>query len=135
MAIRRDEVVSAQVVLRPARGTLIRGDTRITADNISEFAPAPEAAASAADEFRSKGFQVGPLVGVSFSITGTVASFEKFFGVRLRRAGRGGILFVLEGDYSKLEISDQDLPGHLRKSVQAISFSLPPAYGPTEFHP
>ncbi len=73
------------------------GRSVITSQTIDRFAPSPAAAARAIAEFRAAGFEVGPLVGNSFSITGPVRTFETVFGTRLRHSQDGGVQAVTFG--------------------------------------
>ena len=67
MELEREEIVSAEVILRPAGGRPIESESLITAENLADFQPSAETATSAAVVFRSAGFTVGPLVGIGFS--------------------------------------------------------------------
>ena len=135
MPLSRESIVSAQVILRPASGQTINGKVVISAKNVAEFAPHPSAVSSVAEEFRSKGFEIGPLVGVSFSVTGPLRVFEEFFGMRIRLGKDHAYEFVLKNKTSGHELSGKDLPKILGKSVQTVVFPLPPDFGPTEFYP
>lgn len=132
MTLAENDIVSAQVVLRPAKkASGARPPT--TADNLAEIEPARGAVAAAVNAFRSKGFDAGPFVGISFSITGLVADFERLLGVSLRRGAGGGIEFVIPGGHAASELSEDRLPVDLRPLVQAVVFPPPPAFGPTKF--
>ena len=72
----RNEIISAQVMLLPASGEKIGPDTQITAENIEKFAPPSDAYLIASGAFRSIDFEIGPLVGVTFSITAPARIFE-----------------------------------------------------------
>lgn len=134
MPVSKESIVSAQVILRPASGRGISGEVVISASNVAEFAPSPSAVSSVAAEFRSKGFDVGPVVGVSFSVTGTIRTFEECFGMRIRLGKDHAYEFVAKNKAVGHELSGERLPEVLRKSVHAVAFPLPPDFGPTEFH-
>ncbi len=134
MTLRKDEIVSAQVILRPASGKPIDGRAIITAENVDQFAPERGAADAAAETFRAQGFDVGPVVGVSFSIAGTVGIFESFFGLLLRSGKDRTVEFVVGEKVLAKELSGEKLPEGVRDCVQAVAFSPPPDFGPTEFH-
>jgi hypothetical protein len=134
MPVSKESIVSAQVILRPASGQAIDGRVVISASNVAEFAPSPSAVSSVAAEFRSKGFEIGPVVGVSFSVTGTIRAFEEFFGMRIRLGKDHAYEFVAKNKTVGHELSGEELPEELRKSVHAVAFPLPPDFGPTEFH-
>lgn len=134
MPVSKETLVSAQVILRPASGRQINGRTVISAGNVAEFAPSPGAVSSVAAEFRSREFDIGPVVGVSFSVTATIPAFEKFFGMRVRLGKDHAYEFALKNKRIGHELSGGQLPEPLRASVQAVAFPLPPDFGPKEFH-
>ncbi len=104
-------------------------DTQITAENISEFAPPPDAYLIASGDFRSIGFEIGPLVGATFSITAPADTFKNMFKADLQRSVKGGIERI-GGD---LELPLDHLPDNTRKIIQTVTFIEPPDFGPTEF--
>jgi hypothetical protein len=130
----KDVVLSAQVMLRPAGGRAIDGRVPITAENVAEFTPSPGTASSAIAALRAGGLDVGPLVGASFSVTGTIRTFEEFFGLRLRLGRDQAYEFIAGRQSLGHELSGGHLPEVLRDSVQAVAFPLPPDFGPTGFH-
>ena len=129
MQLDRNEIISAQVMLLPASGKKIGPDTQITAENIEEFAPPPDAYLIASGAFRSIGFEIGPLVGVTFSITAPAGTFENMFKADLQRSVKGGVECI-GGD---LEFPLDHLPDNVRKIIQTVTFTEPPDFGPTEF--
>lgn len=134
MPVSKESIVSAQVILRPASGKAIDDRSVISADNLAEFAPSPSAVSSVTAGFRSKGFEIGPVVGVSFSVTGTIRAFEKFFGMRIRLGRDRAYEFVAKNKTVGHELSGENLPAVLREFVHAVAFPLPPDFGPTKFH-
>jgi hypothetical protein len=64
--------VTLTVVLRPGSGAALPAGG-LTAGTIAANAPDPEAAARVRSFFADRGFAVGPLVGIAFSITGPAA--------------------------------------------------------------
>ncbi len=129
MQVDKNEIISAQVMLLPASGKKIGPDTQITEKNIEEFAPPPEAYHIASEAFRSIGFEIGPLVGVSFSITASARTFENMFKADLQRSEMGGI----ECSGGALELPLDHLPDNTSKIIQTVTFTEPPDFGPTEF--
>jgi hypothetical protein len=105
--------VSALVLLRPAERSL----------------PDPEAASRAEAFFRGAGFEVTGSVGPSFSIVGPRNLFERAFGTRLEDHPKGG-LRTAEGE---LELPLERVPADLVDSIQAVTFTPPPDFGPTEY--
>lgn len=133
MSENKDIVISAQVLLQPASGNDIDLNVGITADNLSEFVPSPATIAKASEVFRRNGFEVGPMVGVSFSVTGALRIFEKFFGVSIRMGSKGAYEFVSKNKSLGREIRTVDLPEELRNSLSSVVFPLPVDFGPTNF--
>jgi hypothetical protein len=129
----KDILISAQVMLRPASGKAIDSKVAITADNLAEFAPSPSTVTSASEIFRARGFEVGPMVGVSFSVTGTLQAFEEFFGMRIRIGKDGAYEFVVNDKVIGHELSSMELPKELHNFVAAVAFPLPPDFGPANF--
>jgi hypothetical protein len=124
-----DERLSAEVVLRPASGEL-SGNEQITSENVQRFLPSPEAVSEATGYFRAAGFEVTDVVGVSFSIIGPPASYERTFGERPERSVEGGVDTVrLKG--GGLELGLGRLPEPVRRHLQAVTFTPPPDFGPT----
>lgn len=89
-----EEQTAAQVVLRDA-----------------------EAAERAQKHFAEQGFEVGPFVGISFSIAAPPDRFRETFGGAEPPKGGG-------------ELPLDTLPDELRESVQAVATDEPPAFGP-----
>src|SRR5213596_2716200 len=85
MAIDSRDVATAQVVLRSATGRTPDGNALITAETIKDFTPSSEAVARATTFFESAGFEVGPLAGISFSISAPTSRFQETFKTQLRR--------------------------------------------------
>jgi hypothetical protein len=134
MPVKKKPLISAQIILIPASGRPIDGRTVITEGNIEKFFPPQNAFSAVSAEFRSKGFEVEPLVGISFSITGTIKAFEEYFGMRIRLAGDNAYEFLDRNNSMGHELSGRNLPHGLSKFVLAVTFPLPPDFGPTEFH-
>jgi hypothetical protein len=83
-----------------------------TADRVEELMSDAAAAAAVREYFRDLGFDVGPLVGVSFSIDADRSLFESTFG------SVGG------------ELDLALLPSNIREQLQTVTFTEPPAFGP-----
>jgi hypothetical protein len=114
-----DYGTSALVVLRPESGRLAGGEA-ITAETVAEYQPDAETARAVMGFFRSAGFDVGPLVGLGFAISGSTALFERTFGRSEPNEGE-----------SNLPLSR--VPEPLRDHVQAVAFTRPPDFGPTKW--
>jgi hypothetical protein len=125
----KGQIISAEVLLRSATGHKIGPDTIINAENLNLFTPPPDAYAVASGIFRSLGFEVGPLTGISFSITAAVSNFENIYKTLLRFDRKGGVRTAA----GKLELDTATLPAKASALIQSIVFSEPPDFGPSEF--
>lgn len=96
MKLDKSQVISVEVLLRSASGHKIGPQKRITADNLDLFVPQPDAYPVVLRILRSLEFEVGPLTGISFSITAAVSTFENIFKSPLRSSPKGGIETVME---------------------------------------
>jgi len=105
-----DQTLSALVVLRP------RG----------EFAPDPER------YFNEQGFEVTPRIALSLSIIGPQSLFEKVFGAPLLVEGEGTTT-TARTQTGGFELPLESLPPEVADEVEAITFTPPPAFGPTDF--
>lgn len=132
---KKAKAVSAQVVFRPASGEKLDRRAAITAENIEQYAPDPDRVAAAARVLSEQGFQVSELAGNSFSITAPPDVFEKAFGVQLSGSDKKGMSFVDDKGEARYELPPAHLPKELRAAVEAITFTPPPDFGPTEFMP
>ena len=125
MVDNKDILISAQVLLRPASGKSIDSNVAITANKLAEFAPSANTVAAAREIFHARGFEVGPMVGVSFSITGTLRAFEELFGRQVQMGKDGAYEFVANGKVIGHELSNMELPKELKDFVVIVAFPLP----------
>lgn len=117
-------MVTALVVLRPAPrpgGRAPGPPAPPSRETLSEFTPSDDEVASTAAALRGLGFDVGPFLGNSMSITAPVERVEALFGVRL--VG-GDAVWTVEGDgpggAAGSQGEDQELPtGRLEAPVAA----------------
>jgi hypothetical protein len=121
--------LSAQVILQPASGSLT-GYERITSDNVQGFLPTQEAVAEVSAYFRAAGFDVSESAGLGFSIAGSPEEFELVFGERPSRMIQGGVEAV-QTSRGDGELPLDRLPEFLRRLIQAVAFTPPPDFGPT----
>lgn len=128
-----EPILSAQVILRSATGRSLEAGVMITAKNVAEYLPSPKTISMAEKVFRSEGFEVGPFVGVSFSITGPLRTFERSFGLRVQRGDDHAFNFMSGSKPIGHELSGSELPGSMQEHVQRVAFPLPPDFGPKEF--
>jgi hypothetical protein len=119
------EEVSALVVLRPASGREIAGDSQITAETLREFAPDPEEAAAAGRELAEAGFQVGSVLGISMPISGSRSLFEDYFGTSVRPAADGGWVAVDRAGSEGRELPVSKLPEPVASRVHAVTLEPP----------
>lgn len=126
-----DPELSAQVVLIPAGGPT---DTPVTAETLAEHAPDTDAAAHVASHLRRAGFDVGELIGTSFSITGPRSRFEDTFDIALTiDTDDAGTVAYATTDAGHLELPLSSLPSNLVRHVTAVTFTEPPDFGPGSF--
>jgi hypothetical protein len=77
------------------------------------------------EQFAGSGFEVGPLVGVSFSITAPAERFEEFFQLHAERQAPRASL--------PDELPVSALPPALQEHVDSVLFTRPPDFGPTSY--
>jgi hypothetical protein len=135
MSLDPQQLVSAQVVLRAAPGRPIPETPALTAETLPGFLPSPEVVQTAVQAFRQAGFELGPLVGISFSITAPAARFEELFHARLRRKKDGSLVSYAGRGRDSFELPLEALPARLRDIIEAVAFTPPPDFGPTRFGP
>jgi len=87
------------------------------------------------DAFTAAGFDVGAVVGNSFSISAPASVFENLFKTHLRHKQEGGIVSARVQESGSFELPPQALPWSVAKNVQAVTFTPPPDFGPTRFGP
>jgi hypothetical protein len=119
-------VISAQVVLTRAPG---HRDTLPTAATIAQMMPPSEVIAAVTGWFRARAFEVGPVVGNSFSITAPPDRFEAAFHIRLLKDKDSRVDLNPEG--RGLELPVERLPRDVARGVQAVVFTPPPDFGPS----
>jgi hypothetical protein len=69
--------------------------------------------------FAAQGFQVGPCIGISFSITAEKETFERAFGVDPQSTQFGG-----------LELPLDHVGADVVPFIDAVTLTEPPAFGP-----
>lgn len=129
----REDMVSAQVVLRPAAGQPVTDPLRLTAESIQDFMPDTEALSKALGYFAGEGFETGVAVGNNFSITAPARVFEKFFKVDLNFSRKKGIIYFRPDGTAASELPLSELSGEIAEMLIAIVFVPPPEFGPAEF--
>jgi hypothetical protein len=125
MSLIPDEILSAQVILRSASGQSPIESRAITAENIDRFVPPPGIAAWVATTFQSLGFDTGPLVGISFSITGSVRLFRKVFGATLCQTDDEGVACLYPSGATGMELPLERLEPKMLQAIHAVTFTPP----------
>lgn len=119
--------VSAQVVLHSPTGAL--RDHEVTAENIDRLAPAEDVVQRVRQALAEAGFEVGPAVGISFSISAEASRFERYFATPLRHHA-GSTRWFAGDDDERLELPREALPAEIREAVRTVAFTPPPDFGP-----
>lgn len=119
------EIVSALVLLKPADGSDYGPDTNVTADNLAKYSPSQEATWAAQRAFGELGFEVGPMIGISFAITAAPETFVRVFGVKLMEQSPGDVGLAGNDGGFRYELPHEALSGDLVKLIRAVTFSPP----------
>ena len=82
----------------------------------------PGAADAVAAFLASSGLETGPMVGTSFAVSGTRASFEATLGAEAAELAAAG---------KAAELSPARLPASLAAAVETIAIEGSPDFGPT----
>ena len=118
--------LTAQVIVRAASGKRLRGSAPITGRTLAEHVPSPDDASAVQTAFRSAGFEVGALGGISFSISAPRARYEQLFGVELEVGPQGAVsLAGRKAPKGGLELPLERLPSALRGRLEAVTFEPP----------
>lgn len=81
--------------------------------------------------FRKAGFEVTDVYAISFCITGPRTTFEATFGEAIASEGTGPATMATAS--GRLELRLDRLPEPVTRAVAAVTFSPPPAFGPTRY--
>lgn len=133
MSNQQKQTLSAQVVLRPASGKSAIPPEQITAENVREIMPSPEDTKKAQEYFSEKGFEVGAAFANSFSITGEADLFEKLFDTKITTNEKNAVKARDKNKKDSSELSKSELPKEIEKTIETITFSEPPDFGPGNF--
>lgn len=126
-----DALISAQVILKTEKK--IDERTQITAENIHLYLPDNRPYLLISQEMTLKGFQVGNLVGISFSITSTANIFSEVFGVEFIQKEQNIYCSYNDGKLSQ-ELPLNRLPKNMFEMISSIVFTPAPDFGPVEFN-
>lgn len=123
--------LSAIVLLRPASGRRITGQSQITSATLPEYLPAKDSAQKARAYFQQQGFDVSELAAISFNITAGLEQFEKQFGAAIDLAEGYPRVKLGKGKFA-YELPLDRLPEPLAGIVEAVTFEEPAeVYGGT----
>ncbi len=120
-------MISAQVSLKPKSGTMPKPES-ITSENLDSFLPDATRASQTRAHFENLGFKVGALVGNSFSITASAKKFEQQFHTKILHTNQFASL-----KNGSLELPVAHLSDEVKATIDAVSFSAPPDFGPGNF--
>ena len=133
MKSKHKKLLSAEVILRSKSGKEPSADAVITAETLHEYEPSSTAVLESQRRLNALGFQVTPLVGISFSITAAQDVFEQVFKVTLRQNQKGSVEIVKNNRAAGNELPLEKLPKDLQAYVYAVTFVPPPDFGPEDF--
>jgi len=128
--INNKDIISAQVILKPEKGKGFDKESIITAQTLEKYLPSMESLRQTRDFFSKSGFEIGPAIGNSFSITASAKWFENFFNVHLFYLENGAIMSEWQ-DTKRYELPIDVIPKWIKDMVMAITFTPPPDFGPT----
>jgi len=120
-----EHVLVAQVILRSGSGEEITGQSIITSESLHRFKPDPVDAGLVVRAFADAGFEVGPVLGIGMSLTGSRKLFERYFSVSLQK-GRNEEWVVLEpGGHVTRELPSAALPTEVSARTHLVTFEPP----------
>ncbi len=128
-----EQIIAAEVLLISATGITFDENTLITSDNIKDYQPAAETTQIVSQYFKNNGFEVTPMVGISFTIYAPARHFSDFFNTSLGVDEAGGIRVLLSSSKTSLELPLDLLPDSIENLIVAITFSAPANFDATEF--
>lgn len=131
--LKPEQIISAQVLLVSATGKIVDGNTIITSQNIDSYRPSEETVQLVSQYFRNHGFEVSPLVGISFTISASAKHFSEFFDTSLTEDEAGGTRSVSNSNTTRSDLSLDPLEKIIAGSIISVTFVPPPDFGPTNF--
>ena len=130
MTADQQQMLYADVLLRPASGKTVADDTPITANNIGSMTPSDADVEVVRSWFENAGFQTSALAGISIGISGTLQQFEDFFESTIYQNEQGYYSVHPGNEITDFELPAGVLDGQVADLVQAITFSAPIDFGP-----
>lgn len=128
-----EQIIPAEVLLISATGITVDENTLITSDNIEDYLPAAETTQIVSQYFKNNGFEVTPLVGISFTIYAPARHFSDFFNTSLGVDEARGIRVLLNSSKASSELPLNLLPDSIKNLIVTITFSAPANFDSTEF--
>lgn len=113
----QEEVVALVILQSPAGPP---PDSALTAARLAAELPDAEAVAAVQAELSGAGFTVHPALGISFSIEGRVADFQRYFGVSPHQDAQG--LWSVEGG---MALPLDGIPERARELIREVVFESP----------
>ena len=134
MNTKHQRILTAEVILRSQSGKEPSPNAIITADTLHEYEPSPAVVVEAQRQLTALGFEVTPMIGISFSITAVQEIFEQVFHVALKENQQGGIEIFKDNRALGYELPIVNFPKYLQTWVYAVTFSSPLDFGPGDFY-
>ncbi len=128
-----EQILSAQVILKPKDGRSASSPKDVTAENIERFLPAAEDLEQARKFFAAAGFEADDGFANSFSITGKRELFEKTFDAEIFSNERKAFKIRADSEMESSELPLGKLPAAIKEIVETIAFTEPPDFGPENF--
>jgi hypothetical protein len=120
-----DDMLSAMVIVRAASGRRLAGSDAIDATTLSQHVAAPADVSATQRECTSRGFAVGPHIGISFAITARQSQFETEFAVQLSVGRNGAVTVTRQGRALGQELPLDHLSASLRERIETVTFTPP----------
>ncbi len=120
-----DEMISAQVILRSAAGDTPGPTSEVTTRTLHRYTPSLETTSKATGAFEKLGFQVGPFVGIAFSITGPSHLFQEVFDVQVERGEDRVLIGTGTDGVTGPELPTGALPAELNRLIASVVFETP----------
>ncbi len=133
MSNQEKQILSAQVILKPADGKSSIPPANITSENVHQIMPSAEDFKIVQKFFADAGFEVDAAFANSFSITGNKKLFEKTFDTKISQNEKQAVKASRENDAESSELPLANLPNELKKTVETITFTEPSDFGPGNF--
>src|SRR5690349_7548233 len=123
MALKKKQIVSAQIMLPGGSGQCPHERSVITAETLKEFLPSSKVVAKVTESLRALGFEVSNMVGNSVSISGAASLFASVFQTRLVLLVDGSIQFQNADGTCGYELARNKIPSSLRDRLVSVTFT------------